>query len=393
MTALARSAVIVGGGIAGLTAAVALLREQWQVTVLEQAPQFREVGAGLALTANGLSVLDELGVGGQARAGGFRAHMDGTMDDRGRWLMHIPRGDSPATEMFGIYRPELHGLLLRASAGARLETGMRVTEVVPGEADGAPATVRAVTGQGVHEYAADLVVGADGLRSAVRSQLMPRTKLKYSGMSSWRGMVADTTLVSDSFTIRWGPGAEFGAVRVNADRVYWYGYSESPESAIWADEKATALERFSDWAQPVSALIEGTSDEKLLRHDVYSVAPPLKSYVSGRVVLIGDAAHAMVPTMGQGANSSLEDGLCVGLLIGRAVDAGTPLAVALAAFNAARRPRTQSIARRSEMVGRLGAKLRGKLAVMARNLAMRATPGGPAAAAGSGLLAWKPPVR
>lgn len=385
-------AVVVGGGIAGLSAAASLLQQGWNVTVLERASRFAEVGAGLALTANGLSALDAIGAGAAARDAGHRLHIGGTMDHRGNWLMRIPRkaGDG-ATQVYGIHRQRLHALLVDAAAGSRLVTGARVTQVDAGDADDRSAAVSCVTDDGVREYRADLVIGADGIRSAVRSELEPGIGTKYSGKSSWRGIVDDRNLVSDTFVVRWGQGAEFGAVRVSADQVYWYGYVSSPEGHVWPDEKAAALRRFGDWSEVVRSLIQLTAPDRLLRHDVFTLAPPVANYVHGRTVLVGDAAHAMLPTMGQGANSSLEDGVCVGLQIAREVNTGVPLGVALHRFDSARRPRTQRIARRSAVTARLGADLDGRIAIAVRAAVMKALPASRVATAGSSMLTWTAP--
>lgn len=389
-----RTAVIVGGGIAGLTAAASLLRQGWAVTVFEQADRITEVGAGLSITSNGLSALASLGIGSAVRSAGYPLRLAGTMDHRGNWLMRIPRNRSgePAQEVYGIHRQQLHRLLRKATDGARLVSGARVLSVSPGDPDGARASVQCLETGGTRNYEADLVVGADGLRSTLRNHVAPATSARYSGKSAWRGIVQDDSLVSGDFAVIWGPGTEFGAVRISADQVYWYGYTHSVERKQWPNEKSAAGSHFSGWAAPVPSLIEATPADQVIRHDVYSLAPPLKTYVHGRTVLIGDAAHAMVPTMGQGANTSLEDGVCVGLLIGRAVNAGTPLATALQHFDAQRRPRTQRIARRSHYAGLLGADVRGQFAVAVRNTMMKVIPGGPAAAAGASILSWKAPL-
>ncbi|MFC7402932.1 FAD-dependent oxidoreductase [Citricoccus sp. GCM10030269] len=393
MSELHTSAVIVGGGIAGLTAAASLLHRGWTVTVVEQAAEFGEVGAGLAITANGLSALASLGLESVVRDAGYRIHVAGTMDESGNWLMRIPRSTEPdsSQEVVGIHRQELHRILLEAAGDARLVSGARVVSVDPGTTDGRPAVVQSMSRRGTEEFRADLLVAADGLRSGVRTQLAPASSPRYTGKSSWRGIVNDDSLISEDFIVRWGRGAEFGAVRISDSQVYWYGYIHSPADMRWRDEKAAAVEHFCTWAEPVPSLIRRTPAERLMRHDVHALAPPLKAYVYGRTVLIGDAAHAMVPTMGQGANSSLEDGVCIGEMA-RSVNAGTPVAAALEHFDATRRPRTQQIARRSELTGRLGADLRGRWAVAVRNLAMKSVPAGPAAAAGASTLSWKAPA-
>ncbi|MHA7280981.1 FAD-dependent oxidoreductase [Arthrobacter sp. MDT2-2] len=384
-------AVVVGGGIAGLAAAVSLLQEGWKVTVLERARAFTEVGAGLTITPNGMSALAPLGVDAAVRAAGYRIRMAGTTDEHGSWLLRVPpaRTSSSSQEVYGIHRQDLHGVLLAAAHGAMLMGGTRVVSVTPGIPGGAKARVDCVSATGAVSYDADLVIGADGLRSTVRGLVASGTAPRFSGKSSWRGIVPDSALVTEDFTVRWGPGTEFGAVRIGAAQVYWYGYTSSEEGYRWPDEKAAAMHHFREWADPVRPLIDRTPGDQVLRHDVYDLAPHLRTFVFGRVVLIGDAAHAMIPTMGQGANSSLEDGACVGLLIGRPVNEGVSLQSALSTFDASRRPRTQKIARRSRSAGRFGAGLESRISITVRNTVMRAVPAGPAMKAGASVLTWQ----
>ncbi|MEG9248341.1 FAD-dependent oxidoreductase [Arthrobacter sp. Soc17.1.1.1] len=387
-------AVVVGGGIAGLAAAASLLQEGWAVTVLERASAFTEVGAGLAITPNGMSALAALGADAAARTAGHRVRMTGTTDEHGSWLLRVPPAGPSGSgqEIHGIHRQDLHGVLLAAAHGAVLVTGTRVVSVTPGAANGARARVDCVSAKGAVSYDADLVIGADGLRSTVRSLVAPATAPRFSGKSSWRGIVADSALVTEDVTIMWGPGTEFGAIRVGAAQVYWYGYTSSEEGHRWPDEKAAALHHFRTWADPVLPLIDRTPGDQVIRHDVYDLAPDLRTYVVGRVVLIGDAAHAMVPTMGQGANSSLEDGACIGLLIGRPVNGGVALQAALSTFDALRRPRTQKIARQSRSAGRVGAGLDSRISIAVRNTLMRVVPAGSAMKAGASVLAWRAPA-
>lgn len=136
-------------------------------------------------------------------------------------------------------------------------------------------------------------------------------------------------------------------------------------------------------------LIDQTRNDQLMRHDVYALAPDLKTCTYGRVVLIGDAAHAMVPTMGQGANSSLEDGACVGLLIARPVNEGATLQSALDQFDALRRPRTQKIAHQFQRAGQIGAHLQGRISIAVRNTLIKMVPAGSALKVGSSILTWK----
>jgi 2-polyprenyl-6-methoxyphenol hydroxylase-like FAD-dependent oxidoreductase len=394
------SAVVVGGGIAGLASAVALAQAGWRVTVLERAPVFGEVGAGLAVTGNGMTALAALGLDEVVNAVGFRTATAGFQDPAGRWLLRVPHTRpslAAVTTIWGLQRQRLHGVLqqaARAADGVQLVTGAEVTAVRPGLPGGERAavtwrTAREHTAE-QHKSEADLVVAADGVRSAVRGQLFPAVQPRYSGSTSWRAVIPDRS--SDGRLIEvWGPGTEFGSLRVSETEIYWYGYFRNPEGGVFPDELAAARDRFAGWAPWVRGMIAATEPSRLMRHDVYYLPRGLPAYVSGRVVFAGDAAHAALPTAGQGAATALEDGVCVGRLIGAPVVAGGDLGVALAAFDQARRPRCQKIARTAAMVARIGADLGGGWRQTARNTLLRLAPVGPLVKAGEPIVRWSAP--
>lgn len=391
-----RTATVVGGGIAGFAAAASMLQAGWRVLLLERAAGFGEVGAGLAVTRNGMAALDALGLGEQVRAVGHPTSAAGTRDLHGRWLLRLP-GDPDApgamNRAWGVHRQRLHAVLRSAAAGADLVTGARVVSVRSGDPAGGPASVTWVDGTGEHTATAELTVAADGMRSAVRGELFGARApaLRYSGRTCWRAVVDHDGTSGAGFAAYWGPGTEFGAVPVSATQVYWYGYFPHPAGRRSDDELGAAVERFSGWAPEVRATVAATRPGQLLRHDVHHLPGGLPTYVCGRTVVIGDAAHAMLPTMGQGANTSIEDGLCVGRLVAGPVDAGVPLAAALAAYDRARRPRCRQIARRSRQTARFGAHVPGGPPQALRNAVLRAVPAGPVEAAGTAVLRWEAP--
>ena len=234
------------------------------------------------------------------------------------------------------------------------------------------------------------MVAADGVRSAVRTQLFPDARPRYAGGASWRAVIGDSAFEGRLVEV-WGPGTEFGALRVGDGEVYWYGEFVHPEGASFADELAAARSHFAGWAPWIRAMLAATTASQLIRHDVYHLPDGCPSYVRGRVVIIGDAAHAMLPTIGQGAATALEDGVCVGRMIAAPVSAGGDLADALAAFDQARRPRCRQLARQAILLARAGFELGDGWRQPVRNTLLRLIPAGPAIKAGARITHWTPP--
>ena len=376
---MSRTAVVVGAGIGGLSAAIGLRRAGWDVTVLDRVAVFRPVGAGLVLQANGLRCLDALGLGAAVRMLGRPEVTGGTRRPDGRWLARIAAGDLErvlGTSAIGIHRAALHELLLGALPDDTVTTGAQVTAVTAdGEVsyDGPAGPVR---------IAADLVVGADGIHSTVRRLMWPAAAAPvHVGVRAWRGVtpVWDGDLV---VAITWDRGAEFGIVPLVDGRVYWFAAVNAAPGGSTGDGVAPVQARFGTWHDPIPALLAAT--DTVLRDDLACLDEPLPTYVRGRVALLGDAAHAMTPNLGQGANQALEDAVVLAAVAGRPEG--------LAAYDAQRRPRSQQVARASRVIGRFGQQLENPLAVATRNTVMRLTPPRLALRSMARYADWHPPA-
>ncbi|MFE9642593.1 FAD-dependent oxidoreductase [Streptomyces sp. NPDC006365] len=378
-------AVVVGGGIGGLTAAVALHRRGWRVTVLERARSLEPVGAGISLAPNSLRALDVIGLGDEIRELAAWQGDGGLRTPSGRWLMRTSA--AAMGERFGGPLVVLHRAALIDKLAAQLPEGAVRTAAAasltdPGDV-GRPARVGTSDG----ELEAELVVGADGIHSAVRRTLFPEHGGPvYSGFTTWRVVVPvpGTAFASHE---TWGRGRIWGTHPLKDGRVYAYAAAMAPAGGRAPDDEHAELVRlFGDWHEPIPAVIAAARPEDVLRHDVHHIAEPLPAFHRGRVALLGDAAHAMPPTLGQGGNQAIEDAVVL-------ADRSAPEGPDLAAYTADRKPRTTAIARKAVGVARLN-MMRSRPGIVLRNATVAVV-----SKAGPGLFLrsfdsiadWRPP--
>jgi len=341
---------IIGSGIGGLAAAAALQRQGIEVALFERNPELREIGAGLTLWANGVLVLRYLGLADALTA--VSAHLTSfeCWSWRGKRLGSMrldPLERRVGAPSLGIHRADLLRLLAGAidrgsihvhanCVGFKPEQG----HVISHFADG-------------YQQQTDLLVGADGLYSVIREQLLGKAPPRYSGYTCWRG-VADfeEQHVSPGISSEtWGRGRRFGMLPIGNGRVFWYATQSYPagEQDRAGERKARLSRLFGGWREPIERLIEATDEEAILRNDLFD-RRPVRHWGSGRVTLLGDAAHPPTPNLGQGACQALEDAL---VLAGCLSEEREPVA-ALRAYEARRRKRSAAITRQSFLFGKIG---------------------------------------
>jgi len=387
-----RSAVVVGGGIGGLAAAVALRQVDWRVTVLERAARFGEIGAGITLMSNGLRCLDAIGLGEAVRGSGLPMLALGMRTSAGRWLSRIDADGAGMQARMGttavvIHRAELHTILRDALPAASLLAGVATTAIIGG-ADGGPAQVHFRHQDHDAVLHADLVVGADGVHSWIRAQRWPDAPAAvYSGSTTWRAITTPSPAAVTEMSLSWGQGTEFGVMPIADGRTYWYAAANADEAQRNLDELRELRRRFGTWHEPIPAVLAHTPPQAVLRHDIYRL-PELDSYYRGSVVLLGDAAHAMTPNLGQGGGQALEDAIVLAAAVSRASNVAT----ALSQYDHQRRARTQAMSRAATWQLRFGQQLHSPIAVAVRNTAVALTPNHIALLAIARYGRWFPPA-
>jgi 2-polyprenyl-6-methoxyphenol hydroxylase-like FAD-dependent oxidoreductase len=320
-------AAIVGGGIGGLSAAVALRRVGVETVVFERAPRLEAVGAGLTLAPNAVRALARLGLADAVRAVSASGRELLVRAARGRTLLKVELSGS--LEALGVHRADLQWVLVEAASDVRL--GNEVTDVESLAAE------------------FDVVVGADGINSRVRSWLHGSEPPLYAGYDGWRAVTDfDDERVRGRFSETWGCGDRFGLIPLGGGRLYWF-VSESGGTR----ERQRFRERFAGWHEPIPEAVAATPESALSMTPI-QWRKPLSSWGRGNVTLLGDSAHAMTPDLGQGAGQALEDAVVLAASLKGAAD----VEIGLRAYERERIARTTPITKRSHQLGRLASASR-----------------------------------
>jgi 2-polyprenyl-6-methoxyphenol hydroxylase-like FAD-dependent oxidoreductase len=339
------TALVIGGGIAGLTAAIALRQRGIDSLVFEQADDLRktQVGSGLALGYNvtralrHLDLLDELAPRG-ARLTGLRF-----MTAKGRDLGTASEVEGEMA--LGILRPAIHHFLVDTVGQDGIQLGAKLERF---EQDSSGVLAHFADGRTAR---GDVLVGADGLRSTVRRQLLDdASEPRYAGYVTRRGILKTESTEEGPEQIFLGRGQRFLYYHVGQDYIYWTAATNEPagQKEDGAQIKRTVLERFGDWHESVPALVEATDESNTFIADTYD-RDPVERWGDGRATLMGDAAHPMTWDRGQGASQCIEDAV----LLAKQLAHGDDRATALREWEAQRIPRTGKVVRSSRRLGML----------------------------------------
>jgi 2-polyprenyl-6-methoxyphenol hydroxylase-like FAD-dependent oxidoreductase len=358
-----KRAVIAGAGPGGLTAAITLERVGFSVTLCDRVDILKPAGSGLTLWPNAMRALDCIGLSQEiASLGASLARI--TMRN---WRGDLIFADDVLTvardERFPgvtLTRTSLIHALVRHTQATLLQA-----EVVGFTARKDFVIVQLADG---HRLACDLLVGADGLHSYVRSQLVAKQDLTYAGYAVTRG-IAVGNFAGDTGTVWMGPARQFGCFPLPQDRTYWFASDTSrKESGDLPQPIAAILRSFEGWTSPITSVIRATPPNRLLRNYIYD-RPTLQRWSFGRITMLGDAAHPAAPTLGQGGCQAIEDAVTLGWCCAE----DDNVEAALLKYQSRRLDRANSFVREARMMGRLGL-WRNPLALYVREAIMRSMP-------------------
>lgn len=360
---------IIGGGIGGLTTAIALQSKGFtDITVYEAAPEIRAVGAGILIASNAMTIFDRLGISEQIKSAGNVLDFVSLANHHGEILSKVDF--SKIIKRYGngtvsIHRGRLQQILLKNAdkttflIGKRLKSIENETKTKLHFEDGTTAE-------------ADIVIGADGINSIVRKHLFGEIPLRYSGQTCWRGIAKMKTEDPKASVEMWGTHAGVRACvnQVNETEVYWYITEKHAAGMKLSIEetKPYLLKLVSEFNSPIQEAIQLTENQNILHNDL-SDFRPINQWYKDNIILVGDAAHATTPNLGQGACQAIEDALCLANCLKEAPS----VLEAFSKFQNARMKKVKFVVNTSFQIGQLS-NMGGAVGYRLRNFILKAAP-------------------
>ncbi|MNO46188.1 FAD-dependent urate hydroxylase [compost metagenome] len=337
---------VIGGGIGGLCASLALQRKGFQVTIYEKEGLIRPAGAGIGLGPNAVKALNSLGLKEQILKCSNSLDRFTIQSQNGIILSDIDFAKLAHKSGIGnaaIHRSDLHKVLRESLDEGTLQLNKKCVDFIQDENG---VTLFFNDGESIRT---DLVIVADGIHSIIRKKLLPHSTIRYAGYTCWRSVVPyDSGDQNHRASEIWGHDGRFGYIPLPSGHIYWFACvnSEANDPVRSAYTVSHLLELFDSFPHPVKDLIQSARNDQLIHNDIYDIQP-LQQFAFGRIVLLGDAAHATTPNMGQGAGQAMEDAV----VLGQCMELESNFNRAFKLYEQRRLRRTRKIIERSRQIG------------------------------------------
>lgn len=354
---------IIGAGIGGLTTALTLQQKGLNVKIFESSAEIKPVGAGIIMANNAMQVFQKLGIQDKIEKAGNKISYMKITDTQ---LNNISVVDLTEYEKkygvhnIAIHRGELQKILANEVGYDNINLSKRLSKIEKTE-------VFKLTFEDNSAVESKLVIGADGIKSVVRNQLFQESTLRNANQKCWRG-ICEIDLPEkyhNELNEAWGKGKRFGFVKISNQKVYWYALTNSKNTK---SDEVNLTEMFSEFHSDILKIISATGKKQIIVSDIFDLKPIYK-WQGENICLIGDAAHATTPNLGQGACQAIEDAYVIGKLLG----SGLSIENTFEDYEKLRRKKAHSIVNTSWTIGKI-AHIENRFGVWLRNFAMKSLP-------------------
>ncbi|MFK7772259.1 MAG: FAD-dependent monooxygenase [Saprospiraceae bacterium] len=358
---------IVGAGIGGLTTAIALRQKGFEVEIFESFPKMKRMGAGIILANNAMQVFQRLGLSEIIYKNSNRISSLKLVDEKLATLTEINLKSfekNLGTHYAAIHRGTLQELLLANFPAKNLHLGKRVKQLI--EIDD---KIQLFFEDGT-SHQTNILIGADGIHSVVRKRFFPKTKIRNAQQVCWRGITKMKLPEKFQHEINesWGNGTRFGIVPMADGAIYWFALANYKNDFRTEFNEPNLAKIFADYDPIISKIIHSTPTDQIIVNEINDLKP-IKKWYTNNVCLIGDAAHATTPNMGQGACQSIEDALALSICLEKEKD----IEKAFSNFQKLRIKKANGVIKQSWQIGKI-AQLENSFGRIIRNSIMRFTP-------------------
>jgi len=357
---MTETVTIIGGGIGGLTTALTLKQKGLFINIFEASAEIKAVGAGIIIANNAMQVFKELGIQDKIEKAGNKISYMNITDPQLKNIFAVDLTEYEkkySAHNIAIHRGDLQKILAKEIGYDHINLSKRLSKIEKGK-------LFKLTFEDNSTIESNLVIGADGIKSVVRNQLFEKSTLRNAKQKCWRG-ICEIDLPEkyhNELNEAWGKGKRFGFVKISNKKVYWYALINSKNAV---SDDVNLHELFGAFHSDILNMISVTNKEQIIVSNIIDLKP-IDKWQSGNVCLLGDAAHATTPNLGQGACQAIEDAYVLGKLL----DNGTALENTFKEYEKLRLKKAHTIVNTSWTVGKI-AHIENSLGIWARNTIMQ----------------------